>query len=299
MVEPMSELPHYRDVEVTSSGRSLGYETTLALVESLRAHAMSLQINIHPRSRVCRFEEQFRLFGSSRMAELLESDFDWDSFTEGNRDVTEIAFICEKLKHSFPSELTAVLKPLFDGAILPSSDSNTLARDRQFELYMAALFTHSGFKVELKEPDLKFEHDGIYYGIAAKRISSARQIKKRVKEARLQLSKTGFRGLIALSVDRLLPGDVPRLVAGSEQALDDAGTSLIQSILRVHGRTIAPLLCHANVVGLIMNLVVPGVMAGTMGHIGTTTSLRIMPRPDDEGTIALTQSINSQLKSPY
>lgn len=295
----MNEMPHYRDIEVTSSGRSVGYEMTLALVESVLAHAMSLQIKIHPQSRICRFEQQFRHFGSSRMTELVESGFDWDSFTEGNRDVTEIAFICEKLKQSFPTELTAVLKTLFDGAILPSSDSNTLARDRQFELYMAALFTHSGFKVELIEPDLKFEHDGIYYGIAAKRISSARQIEKRIKEARLQLSKAGLRGLIALSVDRLIPGDVPRVVARSEQALDKAGASLIQSILRDHGRTIAPLLCHPNIVGLIVNLVVPGVMAGTMGDIGTTTSLRIMPRPDDEGTRALAQSINSRLKSPY
>src|SRR5262249_39839378 len=156
----------------------------------------------------------------------------------------EIAFICEKLIHLFPAELTAVLKPLLDGAILPSSDSNTLARDKQFELYMAALFTHSDFKVELKETDLRFEHDGIYYGIAAKRISSAKQIEKRVKEARLQLSKAGLRGLIALSVDRLLPGDVPRVVARNEEGLDEAGASLIQKILTDHGPTIAPLLCH-------------------------------------------------------
>src|SRR5215831_7669690 len=148
MVEPMSEMTQYKDIEVTSSGRSLGYEMTLALVESVRAHATSLQIKIHPQSRICRFEQQLRLFGSSRRAELVESGFDWVSFTEGNRDVTEIAFICEKLIHLFPAELTAVLKPLLDGAILPSSDSNTLARDKQFELYMAALFTHSDFKVE-------------------------------------------------------------------------------------------------------------------------------------------------------
>lgn len=299
MVEPMNEMPRYRDVEVTSSGGSIGYDMTLALVESVRTHAMSLHVNIHPQSRICLFEQQFRRFGSSRMAELKESSFDWNSFTEGNHDITEIAFICEKLIQLFPAELTAVLEPLFDGAILPSSDTNTLARDRQFELYMAALFIHSDFKIELKEPDLKFEHHGTYYGIAAKRISSARQIKKRVKEARFQLSKAGLRGLIALSVDRLLPGDVPRVVASSERALDHAGASLIQSILSDHGPTIAPLLCHPNVVGLIVNLVVPGMMAGTMGHIGTSTSLRLMPRPDDEGTIALTQSINSRLKGPY
>jgi hypothetical protein len=84
------------------------------------------------------------------MAELVESGFDWDTFTEGNRDATEIAFICEKLIH------------------------------RQSLRQCSNRFS-------LKEPDLKFEHDGIYYGIAAKRISSAKQIEKRVKEARLQL----------------------------------------------------------------------------------------------------------------
>jgi hypothetical protein len=299
MVEPMSEKPQYREVEVASSGGSIGYDSTLALVASVRAYAVSLNIKIHPQSRICQFEQQFKRFGSSGFADLRESKFDWNAFTEGNRDVTEIAFICEKLIHLFPEALTALLQPLFDGAILPSSDANTLARDRQFELYLAALFAHSGFNIELKEPDLMFEHEGTHYGIAAKRISSARQIKKRVLEARSQLSKAGLRGLIALSVDRLLAPENPRVVASSERALDLAGESLVKKILTDYGPTIAPLLCHPNVIGLVVNLVVPAMMAGTAGHIGTTTSFRLMPRPDDEGTNGLTQSINRRIKGPY
>jgi hypothetical protein len=299
MVRPMSKKPQYRDLELTFSGGSIGYDATLALVKSVRDYATSLDIQIHTQSRISQFEQQLNRFGSARINELNKSNFDWNSFTEGNRDVTEIAFICEKLINLFPSELTAVLKPLFDGAILPSSDANTLARNRQFELYMAALFAHSGFSIELKEPDLKFEHQGTYYGIAAKRISSAKQIKKRVQEARSQLSRAGLRGLIALSVDRLLAPEIPRVVASSETALDLAGESLVNKILTDYGPTIAPLLCHPNVIGLVVNLVVPAMMAGTAGHIGTTTSLRLMPRPDDEGTIALTQSINSRIKGPY
>ena len=295
----MSEKPQYRDVELFASGGSIGYDSTLALVESVRAYAISLNIKIHPQSRISQFEQQFKRFGSSEFSDLGGSKFDWNTFTEGNRDATEIAFICEKLIQLFPKELGALLQPLFDGANLPSSDANTLARDRQFELYLAALFAHSGFNIKLEEPDLMFEHEGTHYGIAAKRISSAKQIKKRVQEARSQLSKAGLRGLIALSVDRLLGTENPRIIASSERALDLAGESLVMKILTDYGPSIAPLLCHPNVIGLVVNLVVPVMMAGTAGHIGTITSLRLMPRPDDEGTNVLTQSINRRIKGPY
>lgn len=294
----MAALPPSEDPAITSSGGSLGYEETLALVDTVKTTAQSLGISMHPASRLLRFEQQVKRFGSMTIGGLRKSDFDFDFFTEGNRDVSEIAFVCKTLPKLFPGEIAAVLKPLFDGAILPSEDANTFARDKQFESYMAALFVHSGFEVLLKEPDLIIEHERTWYGIAAKRLSSLAQMEKRLKEGISQIGKAGLRGFVALSVDRLLPGETPRVVASSEKALDDAGISLLDDILKVHAPTILPLLVHPSVVGLIVNLVVPALMAGTAGHIGTTTSLRILPRPDDQGTNELAMSINSRLKGP-
>ncbi len=288
-----------RGQELTRSGSTLGFSETLAVVESVKACAKSLGIRLHPASRISRFEQQMNRFGSIKISEISQTDFDWNTFTEGNRDLTEIAFICDKLRGLFPETIGEALKPLFDGSSLPSSDSKTFARDKQFELYVAALFAHSGFNISLDEPDLRFEHDRIWYGIAAKRVTSASQIRKRVREAISQLERSRLRGLVALSVDRLLGIDIPRVVASSEKALDDAGATLVTKVLKEHGPAIAQLLLRPSAVGLIINLVVPAMIARTPGHIGTTTSLRMMPRPDDQGTVALTQSINKRLKSPY
>lgn len=294
----MANLPPGKDPAITSSGGSLDFNETLALVDSIRACAQSLGISMHPASRLCRFEQQLKRFGSMTIGVLRKSDFDFNTFTEGNRDVTEIAFICKTLAKLFPAEIAKVLKPLLDGATLPSDDARTFARDKQFELYMAALFAHSGFQISLNEPDLTFEHQGTWYGVAAKRLSSPDQIEKRVREGISQLAKAGLSGLVALSVDRLLPSEIPRVVAASDKALDDAGILLVDKTLKVHGPTIAPLLIHPNVIGLIVNLVVPAMMAGTAGHIGSTTALRILPRPDDQGSVALTKSINGRFKGP-
>lgn len=234
-----------------------------------------------------------------KIGELRKTDFDFFTFTEGNRDVFEIAFICRTLSKLFPAEIANVLKPLLDGAPLPADDARTFARDKQFESYLAALLVHSGFEVLLKEPDLIFKHEGVWYGIAAKRLSSPDQIAKRVREGISQLKKTGLRGLIALSVDRLLPAAIPRVVASSEKALDEAGSSLVLKVLQDYGPTIFPLLNHPNVIGLIVNLVVPAMMTDMPGNIGATTALRILPRPDDQGTNELTMAINNRLKGPH
>ncbi|OGW70848.1 MAG: hypothetical protein A3A88_02635 [Nitrospirae bacterium RIFCSPLOWO2_01_FULL_62_17] len=268
-------------------------------MDTIRLCAQSLGIKMHPQSRLLRFEQQLIRLGSMKIGEIKNTDFDFVTFTEGNRDVFEIAFICRTLSRLFPDEIGKVLKPLLDGAPLPSDDARTFARDMQFESYFAALFAHSGFEVILKEPDLIFEHEGTWYGVAAKRLSSADQLEKRVREAISQLEKARLRGLVALSADRLLPGETPRVVALSEKALDDAGSELMLKVLKTHGPTIFPLMTHPSVVGLIVNLVVPARMANTPGDIGATTVLRILPRPDDQGTNELTISINNRLKGPH
>jgi hypothetical protein len=179
--------------------------------------------------------------GSIKRDELADSAFDWNGFTEGNRDAVEIAFIYQSLREKFPNELLQWLPTVLSGSHLPQ-EADTKARDKQFELYITitALFANSGFPVSLCEPDVQFEHEGKSYGIAAKRISSKRKLAKRVREGTKQLEKSGLRGLLAISADRLLSVPIPRVVAANEEGLDQAGTDLVEEFLNQYSKEIAP-----------------------------------------------------------
>lgn len=54
----MAALPPGKDPPITSSGGSHGYHETLSFVDSIRSSAQSLGINMHPQSRLMRFEQQ-------------------------------------------------------------------------------------------------------------------------------------------------------------------------------------------------------------------------------------------------
>jgi len=181
----------------------------------------------------------------------------------------------------FPNELLQWLPTVLSGSHLPQ-EADTKARDKQFELYITitALFANSGFPVSLCEPDVQFEHEGKSYGIAAKRISSKRKLAKRVREGIKQLEKSGLRGLLAISADRLLSVPIPRVVAANEEGLDQAGTDLVEEFLNQYSKEIAPNIRPQAILGVAVNLVVPGFMYGQLGDIATPTTLRFLPRPD-------------------
>lgn len=284
-----------------SSGISLGFDETLRRVEGLKTALDQFGITIHPQSRVSLFEQRLRRLGGRGIDQAVrDHNFDWTEFTEGNRDVIEISFICEKLMPLFPDEMKSGLKAVISGAPLPSGDANTVARDIQFQLYVTARLAHSGFPLKLHEPDLVFAYEGSEYGIAAKRISSAKQLKKRIKEAVYQLEKAGIKGFIALSLDRMLlekPGN-PLIDAVDETGLGEAAPKLMEELLKKHGRLIARLLIAPSVVGFLGHLVIPGVLQ-TPGNIGVTEALVLMPRGDDDPeSSSLVRSISSHLKSP-
>lgn len=284
--------------QITSSGRKLGFDDTLRLVDTIRSTAQSFGVNIHPTSRIWLFEEKLRRLGSIKLGELANSAFDWNGFTEGNRDAVEIAFICQSLREKFPNELLQWLPTVLSGSHLPL-EADTKARDKQFELYIAALFANSGFPVSLCEPDVRFEHEGKTYGIAAKRVSSKRKIEKRVREGIKQLEKSGLRGLLTISADRLLSMPIPRVVAANEEALDQAGTDLVEEFLKQYSKKIALHIRSHAILGVAVNLVVPAFMHGQLGDIGTTTTLRFLQRPDGSNeSIEFLQSINTRIKPP-
>lgn len=79
----------------------------------------------------------------------------------------------------------------------------TIARDTQFELYIAANLRLGGVEVRGGEPDVRFKLGYERFGIAAKRISSADlgQLRRHATKAAHQIETTGRRGFIAINLD--------------------------------------------------------------------------------------------------
>lgn len=182
---------------------------------------------------------------------------------------------------------------------MPSSDKRTEARNLQFQLYLTAWLARSGFDASLEEPDIIFSHEGARYGIAAKRLSSPRQVEKRVRNAVHQLENQPVQGFVALSLERLLGEQDFRVVAKNVHGLDDAAKALLRQILRKHAARIQPFLVPPSALGLIAYLCLPALMEMEPGNIGITTVLFWLPRADDDtASRRLIESISRRIGDP-
>lgn len=77
-----------------------------------------------------------------------------------------------------------------------------MARDVQFELFVAAALIHGGIRaIRLAEPDLRIQAGDQQLGIAVKRVASERQAMRRLGEATQQLRRAGFSGFIVINLD--------------------------------------------------------------------------------------------------
>jgi hypothetical protein len=96
---------------------------------------------------------------------------------EAFRSLWEFFFICytaferPRAARSLTNER---LEMLLRGADDPDGESNSAARDNQFELLVAALFVLGGADVYSGEPDFRFLYHGRHVGIACKRVRSLR-----------------------------------------------------------------------------------------------------------------------------
>lgn len=76
----------------------------------------------------------------------------------------------------------------------------SIARDTQFELCVASLATAGGLDVQLSEPDILLGRGPSEAGIAAKRVTSQSQLRKRIKQAAAQVARTEKPGFICLDL---------------------------------------------------------------------------------------------------
>jgi hypothetical protein len=80
-------------------------------------------------------------------------------------------------------------------------DRSVVARNTQFELWLAAWFVAGRKPIRMGEPDLLAAYRFQWRGVAAKRIRSRRQIRKHVLDAAEQVKRRSGTGFIAISLD--------------------------------------------------------------------------------------------------
>ncbi len=131
-------------------------------------------------------------------------DPEFSTALESLRDLHQLLFIFEQLHdHRDNPRFRSVARHLLNDSALPQQDQDSPGRDRQFELYLAAICQNAGLvPVDYEEPDVTCHIDGTKIGIAAKRLKSTRasQIKNRVREGAGQLRKQGLPGIVALDL---------------------------------------------------------------------------------------------------
>jgi hypothetical protein len=96
------------------------------------------------------------------------------------------------------------------GSILPRTDTNTAARNIQFELIVAAFMRSAGIEVTIDEPDVRARDEDGEFAVAVKRVRSASKVAYRLKEARNQILRSGRPGIIAVDLSSVInPADTP------------------------------------------------------------------------------------------
>jgi hypothetical protein len=126
---------------------------------------------------------------------------DFEMALEAERDLQLLGYVFEQdhAKSRHPG-LVRALHRLADDSVLPQNDrERSSGRDTQFELFVAAICQAAGFlPVDYREPDVTCTVQGIQMAIAAKRIKSESQVKKRIPKAMIQIQESGLSGVIAL-----------------------------------------------------------------------------------------------------
>lgn len=242
-----------------NSGYEQDLENILADLHQIKANLKTNGIMLHPSCRFSIFEREIQKYVQVRDHSMSINDINISILTEGYRDSNELKVITSS-KEVFEASIP-ILKQILKGTPVPSEDANSTARDKQFELYLAAILERTGFNISLEEPDIRFIYKTEEYSLAAKRIRSHQQINRRYREAIKQIKKFPYPGFIGISMDYLVrgPGNL-NVIAGSPEAMDDAGNTIMNDSLENILRPVISTNRDDQVIGLVASLVVPSLL---------------------------------------
>ena len=189
-------------------------------LEAIKQNIYRAGLSIHPSSRLSSHESQLRTL-SNPGTKLDAKDFLYVS--NCIRDIEELGVILDVFVRPIETIEKIViekLKIILGGQPLPATETNALARNTQYELFLAAFLAKKGFSVSLQEPDVLVRVDKSEAGIAAKRLISPKKVKERIKSGNQQISRSNLPGLIGLSIEQVVNPDLWAFVYTDEEQLD-------------------------------------------------------------------------------
>jgi len=123
---------------------------------------------------------------------------------EASRTVFEQHLIVYELQPLNPDTIRK-LQLVLTGPDIPVAGRHDPARDAQAELFAGVLFYGAGFRVDpVEPPDLMLTRNGWRAPVAVKRVTSAKNFKKRLRQGRDQLIAARGRGFIVVNADMFL-----------------------------------------------------------------------------------------------
>jgi hypothetical protein len=170
------------------------------------------RMKLHPASRVVQWARLLaelaradrRAVISALVASLQGTDWD-HPYRSHFRALVESRSFIEIVEHLLPDLAAADLRDLVSGTLDPAAErSDSRARDREFELFVATVCRRAALEVRLAEPDVLCTTPRGVRALAAKRLSSRRRVHENVSKATDQISRAGKPGFIFLDVTRLI-----------------------------------------------------------------------------------------------
>jgi len=196
----------YDEVQSDSSLSSIIHRLQHA-IDSVRAHTQ-----VNPSSRVVKWQKALaRLDGANKRSVLKQIrprliQGKWNHpYQDSFRALVDSRMFIEIVEQFLQDLSPSDLHDLVSGNLNPSDDkSDSRARDREFELFIAAICRRSGMKTWLGEPDVLFELGPTICSVAAKRLNSTKQVEKNITKAERQIARAGYPGFIVVDVTRIL-----------------------------------------------------------------------------------------------
>lgn len=231
----------------------------------------------------------------SRLAELQRSgkidhffeEYSFPQWINAAVESASVVEIWEGLRAFESASLVDRLRAALRGHELYVLDKDDRSgRDFTFELLVAARFGRNGHRVDFSSAaDVEIDFYGTPLLIECKRLKSAKQVQKRIKEALKQLHRryvasenpTASRGMVAISISKLVNPAQGVLEADSPEALSDAASRYVERFIAsfqrywqggVDGRTLGAVV-FLDAPGILL----PGKMLWAVSQLGINNSV--------------------------
>jgi hypothetical protein len=155
-------------------------------------------------SKVNRLSTQCQLIAKTKCI-VQKDDQNWHIFIQSLKDVQEYWFIIEILGERIlqPPFLDGFTRSLLDSTHPMDSGESTPGRDRQFELFLAAIVARAGLTLDRLESagaDWIIIAPSKRWSLEAKRIKNLNKLEKHIRKAAKQIDTSQIGGVIAVDI---------------------------------------------------------------------------------------------------